>query len=276
MRACDLAEHSDDPKSVAPLLKWPGGKRSLARQICEVFPKTYGRYFEPFLGGGAVFFTLRPKTATLADKNRALIETYRQVRDYPYELIQRLRAMPNTEADYYRIRAQIPNTASARAARFVYLCTLAFNGIHRYNLRGEFNVPYGFKTHVEVCDEERILDISCLLKGAALLPWDFEKSVAKANDGDLIYFDPPYTVAHNNNGFVKYNAAIFSWEDQKRLARVAREARDRGCHVVVSNADHRCVRELYKGFKETTIMRHSIIGGGKEYRRPITEALFWN
>src|SRR5579859_6602129 len=236
-------------KRIQPLLKWPGGKRGLCESILSLFPREYGRYWEPFLGGGAIFFALNPPTASLSDKNEDLIETYSVVRDEPNKLIQKLRRMKNSEGDYYRIRANRPADSVAKAARFIYLCTLAFNGIHRYNLRGEFNVPYGFKTHLSVCDSQRILACSAKLNRKTLRHGDFESILEGAGEGDLVYLDPPYTVAHNNNGFVKYNASIFSWQDQKRLAKAAKGARERGCYVIVSNADHSCVRELYRGFR---------------------------
>ena len=258
----------------APLLKWPGGKRALMRNLLPYIPLKFNRYFEPFVGGGALFFAVGPNSAILSDLNSDLIETYREVRDRPADVIGALNAMHNSEDDYYSIRAMIPEDASTRAARFIYLCTLSFNGIHRYNLRGEFNVPYGFKTHVTVCDETRILACSSLLKRADLLAGDFERVIRKAKMGDLIYLDPPYTVAHNNNGFVKYNSAIFSWEDQERLALAADAARRRGCFVIVSNADHESVKTLYKSFTTTTIVRHSIIASSSAFRKPITERLF--
>jgi DNA adenine methylase len=260
---------------IAPLLKWPGGKRGLARYILPFVPRKFGRYYEPFMGSGAVFFALRPRSATLSDANSDLVETYIQVRDHPENIIDILKCMPNTEEDYYRIRSLIPRSPSEKAARFMYLCTLAFNGIHRYNLKGQFNVPYGFKTHLRVCDEARIRAASERLSTATLQVSDFERAARLAKRGDLIYFDPPYTVAHNNNGFVKYNASIFSWSDQERLAEVANDARRRGCFVLVSNANHSCIRSLYPDFVVSTISRHSIIASRSEFRKPITECLFW-
>lgn len=262
-------------KILAPLLKWPGGKRALIESILPVVPKAYGRYFEPFLGGGALFFALNPESAVISDWNADLIQTYIEVRDRPEKVIKLLRNMENSERAYYEVRRRKPVSASAKAARFIYLCTLAFNGIHRYNLKGEFNVPYGFKTHLSVCDEEKILACSARLKSAELLSGDFESIIYRAQRGDLIYLDPPYTVAHNNNGFVKYNASIFSWHDQERLAAAAHEARARGCFVIVSNADHDSVRSLYTDFHSKVITRHSIIASSKRFRRPITECLFW-
>ncbi|MGA3161928.1 MAG: Dam family site-specific DNA-(adenine-N6)-methyltransferase [Terracidiphilus sp.] len=270
------AENEATKGSNVPLLKWPGGKRALINSISPIIPKQFGKYYEPFIGGGAVFFALSPGSATLSDVNSDLIETYVEVRDRPLELIRILRKMRNSERDYYKVRAEQPDNKTERAARFIYLCTLAFNGIHRYNLKGEFNVPYGFKSHLAVCDEEKILACSARLKVANLVDADFEIIVRKARKGDLIYLDPPYTVAHNNNGFIKYNAAIFSWQDQLRLAVAANAARERGCHIIVSNADHASVRALYRDFKMITIKRHSIIASSNKFRKPITECLFWS
>jgi DNA adenine methylase len=142
------------------------------------------------------------------------------------------------------------------------------------NLRGEFNVPYGYKTHLETVDAEQLIRASKTLKHAKLRCCDFEKATKDAKAGDLVYFDPPYTVAHSNNGFVKYNENIFSWADQIRLAQHAKSLADRGCHVMVSNADHSSVSQLYLGSKKIILKRHSVIAASSQHRRQITESLF--
>lgn len=261
--------------NIAPLLKWPGGKRALAKDIVALMPKTFNNYYEPFLGGGALFFALRPERSVLADSNSELINCYTQVRDYPDAVIAFLSRLKNTEADYYAVRASRPTRRAARAARLIYLTTLSFNGIHRENLRGEFNVPYGHKTHLLACDPVKIYEASAVLASAELRCGDFEQSVADAQLGDLVYLDPPYTVAHGNNGFLKYNAKIFSWEDQRRLAKVAAELHRRGCHVVVSNADHPSIEGLYRNFKATKITRASVIAASAGHRRAVTECVFY-
>jgi len=258
-----------------PLLKWPGGKRSLLNLILPLIPTHFNRYFEPFFGGGALFFALQPKRAYLSDKNGELIHAYRQVRDHANRVIQELRKLKNSETDYYDIRAAIPQSDAARAARFVYLITLAFNGIYRVNLQGDFNVPYGYKTHLDPCDIARIRESSKALTAASLRQRDFEKALEKAGDSDLVYLDPPYTVAHGNNGFVKYNAKIFSWDDQLRLAHVARELVARGCTVIVSNADHSSIRALYRDFSVANFKRSSVIAASSAFRSRITECLFY-
>ena len=258
-----------------PLLKWPGGKRALVAAVTSIFPEQFGKYFEPFLGGGAIFFALNPGKAILSDVNSDLIETYNEVKNNPTDVIARLRKLKNSEKAYYEIRSFRPEHPTDRAARFMYLCSLSFNGIHRYNLKGEFNVPYGQKTHLNICDEARIFACSERLRTARLIAADFATVISKAKANDLVYLDPPYTVAHNNNGFVKYNKAIFSWQDQERLAFAAEAARQRGCFVVVSNADHESVRALYPHFAYKTISRHSVIASAPAHRKTITEGLFW-
>jgi DNA adenine methylase len=234
----------------------------------------FNRYFEPFFGGGALFFALQPRNAFISDKNAELIHAYCQVRDRPDAVIRELRKLRNNEKDYYRIRSNSPKNAAARAARMIYLVTLAFNGIYRVNLRGEFNVPYGYKTHLDPCDGDRIRAASELLKGAVVQEHDFEEALRPAAGGDLVYLDPPYTVAHGNNGFVKYNAKIFSWEDQIRLARVARNLVNNGCTVIVSNADHGSIRRLYRDFEIAVFERNSIIAASSDFRSRITECVF--
>jgi len=258
-----------------PLLKWPGGKRSILDSIRSLVPPIFGRYYEPFLGSGALFFALTPADSVLADKNRDLIACYEVVRDSPKELILQLRQLVNSEKEYYRVRAWNPATAVEKASRLIYLTTLSFNGIYRVNLRGEFNVPYGTKSHIDPCDEARIHAASKALSSATLMPADFEKAVEAALKGDLVYLDPPYTVAHSKNGFLKYNDRIFSWEDQVRLAQVARRLADRGCCVIVSNADHESLRKLYQDFQVLEVTRASRIAASSEFRGQVTECLFY-
>jgi DNA adenine methylase len=259
-----------------PLMKWPGGKRALIKHLLPLVPTSRGRYYEPFFGGGALFFALGPRPATLGDTNAALIACYEQVRDKPERVLRFLETHPNAEDEYYRVRARTPDDLSECAARMIYLATLSFNGIYRLNRHGEFNVPYGRKTHLQVCDPSRISAASAALQGVTLVAGDFEAVVGEAGLGDFVYFDPPYTVAHGNNGFLKYNAAIFSWEDQVRLAQRARKLIETGCRVVISNADHPSIRDLYAGFALKTIERPSVMAASSAFRRVITECIFYN
>lgn len=263
-----------DRRRNLPLIKWPGGKRTLVDSILQYFPDAFGTYYEPFFGGGAVFFALQPPNAVLSDTNIELINAYVQVRDNTESLKRVLRSLRNTERDYYSVRAMTPRTPVRKAARLLFLTRLSFNGIHRVNLRGQFNVPYGYKTHLTTVDEAQLMSTASALRGVELISGDFEEITENACAGDVIYFDPPYTVAHGHNGFVKYNERIFSWHDQLRLAGHARALANRGCRVIVSNADHRSIHQLYMGFHCQTIDRPSVIAASSSHRQQITECIF--
>lgn len=257
-----------------PLLKWPGGKRRLTATIREHFPDQYGRYFEPMCGGAALFFSLEREHTTLNDVNSDLIGCYEAVAQSPEAVIDILSTFVNTEEEYYRIRSWSVTNSIERAAKMLYLCSLSFNGIYRVNLRGEHNVPYGRKTHVLPCDPNLIRGASRLLNTANLSHGDFRVVLEAVQAADLVYFDPPYTVAHSQNGFIKYNQTIFSWSDQQRLAVLAEELRQHGCFVLVSNAEHQTIRDLYPHFDAVEITRHSIIAASSTARRQVTELLF--
>ncbi len=196
---------------VKPFIKWAGGKRWLTKHPSFEIPEFSGRYIEPFLGGAAVFFYLKPKEAILSDTNKHLIETYRAVRDdwekVEYEL-KRFQKLHSPDF-YYEERKRIRKIPYRRAAQFLYLNRTCFNGLYRENLKGIFNVPIGAKDRV-INDEEDFSKISSALKFAQIFTSDFEKVVDSSIEGDLIFADPPYTTSHNANGFIKYNQHIFS------------------------------------------------------------------
>lgn len=257
-----------------PLFRWPGGKRWLVPRLLKLVPEAYGRYFEPFVGGGAMFFALRPAKARLGDKNSDLINAYRSIRDDSGKVAQLLRSMLRTEKHYYQVRAQQPTDDFERAARTIYLTTLAFNGIHRVNREGAFNVPYGRRDYPELGSEALLRSYGQALKDTELESGDFEHTLRDAVAGDLVYLDPPYTVAHSNNGFLKYNARIFVPADQQRLADTARELVWRGCHVIVTNASHQSIDDLYPGFERVEVRRQSVMAASRNHRKEVTEYLF--
>jgi DNA adenine methylase len=259
-----------------PLFRWPGGKRWLLQQLLQLVPKSIDRYYEPFLGAGALFFALRPAWARVSDVNSELISCYEAIRDDYLEVAAALAQMPRDEKSYYRIRSENPATATERAARLIYLTTLAFNGIYRVNKKGEFNVPYGGRTYGEIRAASDLALYARALSCANLQSCDFEAALQDARTGDVVYLDPPYTVAHSQNGFVKYNHRIFSWDDQVRLAATAHELSGRGCRVVASNAYHPTIARLYRGFRAIAVSRASVIAAHATHRRPILEYVFTN
>jgi DNA adenine methylase len=263
-------------ESLRPFIKWPGGKRWVADRVAELIRfNLSGTYFEPFLGGGAVFFALRPKRAVLADINDELIAMYRAVRDDPEAVISAVRRLRVSANVYYRIRAAKPSEAVAGAARFLYLNKTAFSGIYRLNLKGEFNVPYGGgeRTPEMLWKTDVLRYASKALRQVHLKVGDFEPVIDSADEGDVVYCDPTYTVAHDNNGFVRYNERNFSWSDQERLARCALRAVGRGVTVVVSNAHHTSIKKLYRGANFETLSRVSRVTPHPDLRRTIQEFL---
>ncbi len=259
-------------------LKWAGGKRWLVDQHNRLFPYVYERYVEPFLGGGAVFFYLQPHNALLADSNEELINLYRVIQSSPSQLQALLRRYQQNHSPsfYYKTRRHRPSKRLQRAARFLYLNRVCFNGLFRVNLRGEFNVPVGTKTQVTY-PSGYLKQISQILKPACIVAADFEDILDKTVAGDFVYVDPPYTVMHNNNNFVKYNDVLFSWADQVRLAACVRRASRRGALILVSNANHKSILKLYSGFGSNQVLtRASRLAGDPDARRMTSEVAFRN
>lgn len=260
---------------IDPFLKWPGGKRWLTTQHANLLPVCYNRYIEPFLGGGAVFFRIAPRDCILADTNKELINAYRCIKDDWLAIEARLKCFQvrHSETFYYMIRDASPVAPLERAARFIYLNRTCFNGMYRVNRDGKFNVPIGTKVNVSF-PSGYLGKVAKQLRQAQLHEFDFEKTLDLAREGDFAFIDPPYTVMHNDNGFIKYNAKLFSWGDQLRLANAVKRAAARGVSVLVSNADHSDIRKLYKGFGEHfQITRESVLSGVPKGRRTTTELL---
>ena len=257
-----------------PFLKWPGGKRWLWPTLRSLLPSHFNGYFEPFLGGGAIFFALHPKHAILSDINPDLINAYTQIRDNVDGVIKGLSRLVINRGTYHRIRKARPNANVERAVRFIYLSKTAFNGMYRVNQKGLFNVPFAGQQHRTLFESEALRLASAHLQGRELAVRDFAQSLSAAKPGDLVYCDPPYTVLHDNNGFLRYNESLFSWSDQKRLAELAKTAVRRGAYVVVSNARTDHVRALYTGFDALTVFRSSCISARSDSRRKVSEFLF--
>jgi DNA adenine methylase len=266
--------NSDTSRAILlPFLKWAGGKRWLTKRFPGLIPRTFERYHEPFLGSGAVFFHLNPKISSISDSNRELIDTYKAIRDEPGNVMRLLRLHSNRHNDkyYYAVRASVPKTPAGIAARFLYLNRTCWNGLYRVNREGFFNVPRGTKDSVIFPSDDFSL-ISRRLKRTRLTCCDFEIAIDQAQRDDFIFVDPPYTVKHNYNGFLKYNQSIFSWDDQVRLARAIQRARSRGTKVLVLNADHESVRELYSEIGvQRALPRSSILAANSNFRAKTQE-----
>lgn len=253
---------------VSPFLKWAGGKRWLAPLIQEQIGSISGRYIEPFLGSGAVFFRLRPNIALLNDANTDLINAYKAIQQDYKTVVKHLTQHHRLHSKeyYYQIRSYAPRCPFRHAAKFIYLNRTCWNGLYRVNLNGIFNVPIGTKSSVLLASDNWE-QVSESLQNAQLSSGDFESIINQASKGDLIFADPPYTVKHNYNGFIKYNEALFSWADQERLSFALVRARKRGANVISTNANHESVRALYKGvFTLQTMERNSVLSGDPQFR----------
>jgi DNA adenine methylase len=251
-----------------PFLKWAGGKRWLVDKHCDLFHIPFDRFIEPFLGSGAVFFSLSPEKSILCDKNIQLINTYRSIRDewQKVELHLRNHHKNHNNEYYYKIRAKDFISSEEKAAQFIYLNRTCWNGLYRVNLKGKFNVPIGTKKNV-VMDTDDFEKISNLLINTQLIDGDFNGAIDQAGSGDFVFIDPPYTVKHNHNGFVKYNENLFSWDDQIRLRDSIKTAIKRGAMVLVTNANHDCIKELYLDMGEfISLSRASVISGSTNGR----------
>lgn len=264
-----------DTERVPPFLKWAGGKRWFVKRLGHILPTVFNYYIEPFLGSGAVFFHLDPKKSKLGDKNSDLVETYEAISKDWRGVLEKLRKHErgHSEQYYYSVRNQAPRELTSRAARFIYLNRTCFNGLYRVNKRGKFNVPKGSKDTV-IFPFDDFAALAKRLRNCTFHAGDFAYLIRSAKKGDFLYVDPPYTVRHNNNNFLKYNEVIFSWEDQVRLAGLLHDARRRGVQILVSNANHRSIRKLYQDFENVFhVSRHSILAANANARRSTTELI---
>jgi DNA adenine methylase len=251
-----------------PFLKWAGGKRWFTALCDQYLPATFNRYIEPFLGSGALYFHLEPGSALLGDSNRELIQTYQAVRDDWQAVVAFLREYQERHNPdyYYQVRRISPTEPAEQAARLIYLNRTCWNGLYRVNLKGQFNVPIGTRTTV-LFDDDDFEAVARLLQAAELRAADFETLIDEAEQGDLVFADPPYTVSHNANGFIKYNERLFSWTDQERLYEALVRAKGRGVRVLATNTNHHRLQELYAPeFKTTPVARASVISGKSSSR----------
>lgn len=268
---------ADASSSASPFLKWAGSKRKLLRHIVPLIPSSFERYYEPFLGGGALFFHLAPRRAVISDISKELIETYSAIRDDVNTVIKYLQPLKPNKKIFYSIRSSSPRGRHQRAAYFIFLNKTCWNGLYRVNTDGIFNVPFGQLKTKTVFNADNLRACSRVLQRntISLKPSDFEKSLSSASNGDFVYLDPPYVTTHNRNGFLEWNETIFSWNDQIRLAKIAHALVKKKVNVLISNAAHREVKALYEGFKSRPIKRMSTLASDPMFRIQVNESLFF-
>lgn len=235
-----------------PVLKWAGGKKQMLNSIMPKVPEKYGRYIEPFFGGGALFFALNPEQAIIADSNPELINMYCEVANHVDDVIGYLRQYKNTKEDFYSVREldwlKLPKAEAA--ARMIYLNKTCFNGLYRVNKKGQFNVPYGKYTTPNYCDEEALYAASRALGRATIVCEDYA-SILKdyAREGDFVFLDPPYLPISEYADFKRYTKEQFYEEDHVELAKEVERLQGLGCYVILTNSNHPLVHELYASYK---------------------------
>ena len=272
--------------NLQPFTKWTGGKRQLLGELRSYMPETYGRYFEPFVGGGALFFDLAPEKAVINDFNEELINTYLQIKNNPAELIDLLiKHKENNSKDYYlELRSADRDgrisrmTGVERAARILYMLRVDFNGLYRVNSKNQFNVPYGRYKNPKIVDVDLLHQISNYLNenDVEILQTDFADAVEDAQTGDFVYFDPPYIPLNETSSFTSYTHEGFSYEEQIRLRDTFKELTERGVYAMLSNSSSHLVEELYQEFNIHYVEATRTNGAKSSSRGKISEIIVTN
>ena len=265
-----------------PIVKWVGGKRQLMFELLKNMQKSYNRYFEPFIGGGALFFELQPEQAYISDMNEELINLYSVVRDNVYGLIDNLSKHEVSKEYFLEIR-NIDRTEKyaefsdvERASRFIYLNRTCFNGMYRVNSQGQFNVPFGHYKNPRIIDENNLLNCSELLKKTEIKCVDFSEILTKVQKGDFVYFDPPYVPLNETSSFTSYTKYGFDIDMQFKLRDVCDELDSMGVKFMLSNSDTKLVNELYANYEIKKVFASRQINANADGRGKITEVLVRN
>jgi DNA adenine methylase len=265
-----------------PIIKWAGGKGQNVNVLMQAVPAKFNRYYEPFLGGGALLLALYPKRAVINDANMELMNLYKVIKSAPDDLIKLLLTYPDDKTFYYNLRAELPSFIDPvkAAARTLYLNKCGFNGLYRVNRTGRFNVPYGKRATEWKPNQKSIIELSKYLNSNQIdiLACDFEEAVADSMAGDFIYFDPPYDTLTDTANFTQYTPGGFGHAEQERLMLLAHELTERGVRVMITNAYTQYIRDLYKDpvFNITAITAKRNINSDADKRGPVMELIITN
>ena len=265
-----------------PIVKWVGGKRQLMFELLKNMPKSYNRYFEPFIGGGALFFALQPQNGYISDMNEELINLYTVVKDDVYKLIDDLNKHKVSKEYFLKIRnldrTEKYNSLSdvKKASRFIYLNRTCFNGMYRVNSQGQFNVPFGNYKNPRIVDAENLINCSKLLKNTEICCADFSEILNKVQKGDFVYFDPPYVPLNETSSFTSYTKDGFDLDMQFKLRDVCDELDSMGVMFMLSNSDTKLVNELYSNYEIKKVFASRAINANGNGRGKITEVLVRN
>lgn len=273
-------------KNLKPFTKWAGGKRQLLPQLQKFKPEIYNTYFEPFVGGGALLFSLHPQNAVINDFNSSLMNVYRVIKENPEGLLEILEkhAENNSKEYYLDIRSadrdgRIEKMSNVeKAARLLYMLKVDFNGLYRVNKKGQFNVPYGRNKNPKIADRENIMAVSNYFKSCNIdfLSGDFEEAVQGVKENDFIYFDPPYIPLSSTANFTSYTEDGFSFDDQKRLRDTFFRLSNIGAYVMLSNSDTPLTRELYAGANIHEVSASRTINSNAKKRGKVGELIITN
>ena len=269
-------------KETYPIVKWVGGKRQLMFELLKNMPENYNRYFEPFIGGGALFFELQPDNAYISDMNEELINLYKVVRDNVEELITDLQKHDISKEYFIEIRnidrtEEYKNWSNVKkASRFIYLNRTCFNGMYRVNSKGEFNVPFGHYKNPRILDENNLINCSNLLQRTEIRHADFSEILKKVKKGDFVYFDPPYVPLSETSSFTSYTKDGFDLDMQFKLRDVCDELDSMGVKFLLSNSDTKLVNELYENYNIKKVFASRQINANADGRGKITEVLVRN
>lgn len=270
---------------VMPVLKWVGGKRQLLPEIQRYLPKRkFGTYYEPFIGGGAVFFHLQPQNAVINDLNSELINLYRVIKDNSDELIAELKTYKNEEEFYYTLRGLDRSCEYSsfsnikKAARIHYLNKTCFNGLYRVNSIGEFNSPYGKYSNPNIVNEITINAVSKYFNSfnISILNEDYQKVLKTAKKGDFVYFDPPYDPISDSSNFTGYTKGGFDREEQIRLKQTCDDLTNKKVDFLLSNSNTSFIRDLFKDFTIVTVGAKRSINSNGTKRGEVEELLIYN
>lgn len=269
---------------VMPVLKWVGGKRQLLPELRRRLPKRFTTYYEPFIGGGALFFDRQPQKAVLNDSNSELINVYRQIRSNVAVLIEALRRLRNTQVDYYRIRQMDRDGTLAqmslveRAARIIYLNKTCYNGLFRVNSHGEFNSPFGFYKNPNIVNESVLLAVSAYLSNHELKfkCGDYTEALRGIRKGAFVYFDPPYDPVSSSASFTGYTQGGFDADEQERLCEICKSLNRKGVKFMLSNSDTERINSLYGEFNIDKVQARRNVNSNGTRRGEVLEVIVRN
>lgn len=255
-------------------MKWAGGKSRLIAQYQPLLPQHFHTYYEPFLGGGALFFYLKPQQAVLSDINPELVNVYTCVRDCVDDVIAKLQyhAANHSQSYYYQVRSDLPDLPFEKAARLIYLNKTCFNGLYRVNRQGQFNVPMGRYKNPKICDPPLLKAVSKILQQSTLIERPFDQVLDNTlSEQDFVYFDPPYHPLSKTSNFTAYSRSVFTEDDQVRLRDTFVKLAAQGTKVALSNSDSPLIRALYQDFQIFTISAARAINSNATKRGKISE-----